>query len=396
MRYDVIVVGCGVAGPVVARIVARAGYSVLLIERKTEIGPPKRCAEGVEVDVMKSNDIPLDDRFINRHIFGPSFHSPGGYSFQVNFGKPLGMVIERKIFDKFLAYYAAQAGADIMPKTEARALLRKNGQISGVKVRHNGDSIDVDAEIIVAADGIESQVGKWAGIDTTLHPHDVDPSYEYEMVIDGIDFDPNFFHVYFGNEVAPRGYVWIFPKDEDRANVGVGINGDNAKTAKYYLDRWLDKNGVSRKKILEINVGGVPVGEPLREPVKQNVVVVGDAARQLFFGGGIAESIRAAAIAGKWVAKSLEEEDTSLLMNYAREWWETRGNKLANTISVRRAFERLSDDDMDAIIRAMETVDVQKLVGNEQQIVLKALIKNPRLLTRPNALRMLNELRKIA
>ena len=31
----------------------------------------------------------------------------------------------------------------------------------------------------------------------------------------------------------------FFPKDEDRANVGVGIAGNCEKTAKYYLDKFI-------------------------------------------------------------------------------------------------------------------------------------------------------------
>lgn len=37
-KYDVVVVGSGIAGPIVARNVAKAGFSVLLIDKKWAIG----------------------------------------------------------------------------------------------------------------------------------------------------------------------------------------------------------------------------------------------------------------------------------------------------------------------------------------------------------------------
>ena len=46
-HYDVIVVGAGPAGSVAARTCTRRGLSVLLVEKRQEIGSPVRCAEGV-------------------------------------------------------------------------------------------------------------------------------------------------------------------------------------------------------------------------------------------------------------------------------------------------------------------------------------------------------------
>ncbi|EHR79506.1 digeranylgeranylglycerophospholipid reductase [Thermococcus litoralis DSM 5473] len=392
MRYDVVVVGSGIAGPIVARNVAKAGFSVLLIDKKPAIGTPKQCAEGISIKVFDKYDIPYDRRYINREIYGAKLYSPSGYELEMRYKEVSGVILERKVFDKMLAYYAAKAGADVLARTEALDVIRKDGKIAGIKAKHEDEPVEIYADIIVAADGVESTIARKAGINTYAPPHEFDSGYEYEMLIEG--FDPDLIHLWFGNEVAPRGYVWVFPKDEDRANVGIGINSDNPKTAKYYLDKWLEENNIPAKKLLEINVGVVPVGGFVKELAKDNVVVVGDAARQVnpMHGGGMAEAMEAGTIASKWIVKALEEENISLLQNYTKEWWEKDGKRLERVLKVRRVTEKLTDEDLDLFIQILSGADAEKIAGGDYIEVIKALLKHPKVLMSKRRIALLKEL----
>ena len=392
MRYDVVVVGAGIAGPIVARNIAKAGYSVLMIDKKWAIGTPKQCAEGISIKVFEKYNIPYDKRFINREIYGAKLYSPSGYELELRYKDVSGVILERKVFDKMLAYYAAKAGADVLARTEALDVIRKDGKVVGIKAKHEDEPIEIYAEVIVAADGVESTIARKAGINTYAPPHEFDSSYEYEMLIEG--YDPDLIHLWFGNEIAPRGYVWVFPKDEDRANVGIGINSDNPKTAKYYLDKWLKENNIPAKKLLEINVGVVPVGGFVKELVKDNVLVVGDAARQVnpMHGGGMAEAMEAGTIASKWIVKALEEENLSLLKNYTKEWWETDGKRLEKVLKVRRVTEKLTDEDLDLFIRALSGADAEKIASGDYAEVVKALLKHPKVLMSKRRLNLLKQL----
>ncbi|WP_297536267.1 NAD(P)/FAD-dependent oxidoreductase [Thermococcus sp.] len=392
MRYDVVVVGAGIAGPIVARNVAKAGYSVLMIDKKWAIGTPKQCAEGISIKVFEKYDIPYDKRFINREVYGAKLYSPSGYELELRYKEVSGVILERKVFDKMLAYYAAKAGADVLARTEALDVIRKDGKVVGIKAKHEDEPIEIYADVIVAADGVESTIARKAGINTYAPPHEFDSSYEYEMLIEG--FDPDLIHLWFGNEIAPRGYVWVFPKDEDRANVGIGINADNPKTAKYYLDKWLKENKIPAKKLLEINVGLVPVGGFVKELVKDNVLVVGDAARQVnpMHGGGMAEAMEAGTIASKWIVKALEEENLSLLQNYTKEWWETDGKRLEKVLKVRKVTEKLTDEDLDLFIQVLSGADTEKIASGDYTEVIKALLKHPKVLLSPRRIKLLKEL----
>jgi len=392
MKYDVVVVGAGIAGPIVARNVAKEGYSVLLIDKKSAIGAPKQCAEGINISVFEKHDIPYDKRFINREIYGARLYSPSGYTLEMRYNKVSGVILERKVFDKMLAFYAARAGADVLPRTEATDVIREEGKIIGIKAKKEGEPIEIRADILVAADGVESTIARKAGINTYAPPHEFDSAYEYEMLIEG--FDPDLIHLWFGNNVAPRGYVWVFPKDEDRANVGIGINSDNPMTAKHYLDKWLKENNIPFKKILEVNVGIIPVGGFLKELVKDNVLVVGDAARQVnpMHGGGMAEAMEAGTIASKWIVEALKEENFELLKNYTTEWWEKDGKRLERVLRVRKVVEHLTDEDLDVFIQTLSGIDAEKIAGGRYSEVIKALLKHPKVLMSPRRIALLKEL----
>ena len=375
-EYDVIVVGAGPAGSMAAKFAAKKA-SVLLVDKHREIGSPKRCGEGLGMNAFKEFDLSIDRRFINRDICGFAVYAPNGTSVEIKFNEVNGYIIERKIFDKFLASEAARAGADVLADAEA-ALLRHDERIVGVKV--NGE--EITADIIIAADGVESGIAREAGINTVLDPYDIYSCFEYEMV--GIDLDESdILYISLGNEIAPGGYMWIFPKDDDRANIGVGISGKEEKTARYYLDRFINSRPeLSKGGILEVNVGVVPVGGFLEELVRDNVMVVGDAARQVnpLHGGGIEEAMIAGRLAGETAGRSMERDDLKILKDYENEWWATQGKLMKKILKVRHMAEKLTDEDMNYLAGIWGGDDLVGLSSGNYTPAIKKIVGHPRLL----------------
>jgi digeranylgeranylglycerophospholipid reductase len=64
MDYDVVVVGAGPGGSMTARTLAESGASVLVVEKRPEIGMPVRCGEGTGVAGLKEMGIKPDPKFI--------------------------------------------------------------------------------------------------------------------------------------------------------------------------------------------------------------------------------------------------------------------------------------------------------------------------------------------
>ncbi len=382
--YDVVVVGAGPGGSSTARSAAEHGAEVLLLEKRSEIGAPKRCGEGLSVRALAELGIEAHPRWCVNGIWGAKIVAPGGKSLEVRYPEQVGWVIERKMFDKHLALLAARAGAEVRARCEVVGVLKQGSRVTGVVVESGGERFEVEAKVVVAADGVESKVARWAGINSLHRLEDVDSAYQYEMVVELEDSD--MLELYFGNSIAPRGYVWVFPKGEDVANVGIGIGGNVSQgTAKAYLDRWIANSRYRGGSVIEVNAGAVPVGAPLEKLVGDGIMLVGDAAHQVnaIHGGGVFEATFAGRIAGRVAAEAVRQGDASerFLSRYAEEWRSLRGEALARIYRLRRAVEKLSDDDLNYLAEVLEPEDVVAFANGERLGKLaKILMRKPHLI----------------
>ena len=296
--YDVLVIGAGPAGSIAAKTAAEKGLDVLLIEKRQEIGDPVRCAEGTSKEYLRKH-VGIDKRWVCADLKGSRIYSPDGTKIEMSeeiAGAEVGYVIERKVFDRALAEQAAKAGAEVRVKTRATSLLIEDDFVKGARLMHLGKEYDVRAKIVIGADGVESKVGRWAGIDTSLKPIDIETCAQY--LVAGVDIDQQYCEFYIGNEIAPGGYVWVFPKGEGKANVGIGVLGN--KTGKFkprpvdYLNTFMEKR-FPDAKIIEMVFGGVPVSGCIEKTSANGLMLVGDAARQSdpVTGGGILNAMEA-------------------------------------------------------------------------------------------------------
>ena len=152
-------------------------------------------------------------------------------------GNKVGYILDRKFFDRELVWKAAEAGADVAVKTRASSPIMENGCVKGAKVECCGKVTQVTADVVIAADGVESKFSRWCGIETTVPLRDIMSSVQYVMA--DVDIDEHSTVFYLGNEIAPEGYLWVFPKGKRTANVGIGISGKKSgegHRAKDYLD----------------------------------------------------------------------------------------------------------------------------------------------------------------
>jgi len=384
--YDVIVAGGGPGGSSVAKSLAEAGHSVLMLEKRQEIGAPKRCGEGLSVASAEAiGDIPAS--CICRKINGAKVYSPDRHSIVLDFGaKSMGCVVERKMLDKWLAFEASRAGATVIAKSEVTGVIRKGGRMAGVRaIVNGGEEREIACRVLVAADGIESTVARKAGLDTSGRLADIDSGFQYEMCNLRLEDDRKI-TLYFGNSIAPRGYIWIFPKGKDIANVGIGT-ALSERPPKFYLDAFIDANPsiFSGSSIIEVNSGGIPVGGLLDDMVADGLVAVGDAAHQVnpIHGGGLKEATIAGRIASRVISKGLKSGDLSkkALSEYNRLWWEERGKKLKKVEKLRNVVEKLTDDDLNMLARELKGETLMELSrGNKLAAVAKVLMKKPSLI----------------
>src|SRR3990167_1040686 len=109
MRYDAIVAGAGPAGSTAARLLAREGASVLLLDR-ARFPRDKPCGGGVTLRAAAVQDIDLSP-VVERTVYGVRFSLRLGPSFDRRHGEPLSYMTQRRRLDEFLAERAAESGA---------------------------------------------------------------------------------------------------------------------------------------------------------------------------------------------------------------------------------------------------------------------------------------------
>ena len=380
-KTDVLVVGAGPAGCVAAREAAAGGngLDVLLIERDRAIGAPVRCAEGVGGAGLREFLDPTGADWVSRRITKVIFWAPDDTEVRVAEGD-VGYVLDRTRFEPVLADEARRAGAEVLIRTEACGMVRGDG---GWKVRLAGPrgEQEIRAKIVIGADGVESMVGRWAGLDTRVASRDMESCAQY--VVSNIAFDPDAIYLHFTGRWAPGGYGWIFPKSVGVANVGLGMVAlkSDGRNAQQYLDEYV-KRYFPQGTVVGLTVGGVIAATTVKRTTTDGVMLAGDAAHMInpLSGGGIVNAMKAGRLAGRHAAASLAERDTSArrLQRYHDDWMALLGDDHLKYYRLKEALNKLDDAFFNKLARTVNAIPLEKRTLG--RIFAHALVNHPQLI----------------
>ena len=363
-NYDVIVVGGGPAGSMAAIEVAKAGYSVCILEKDRDIGMPVRCGEAIGNQGLTQFFKPKKE-WIAAEIKSANLISPNRKNIEVPFTHETGFILNRRIFDYDLSRIAVENGAEVYTKCYVKELILDNEKkyVEGVVVNYFDKEIKIYSKVVIGADGVESRVGRWAGIKTTVKIKDMESCIQYSVA--NIHVKKTQMTMYVGKKYAPGGYLWIFPKGDGFANIGIGISGKYSKhkSSKKYLDDFIE-NYYPEVSILSTVCGGVSCPKPNKEPINNGVILVGDAAHQInpMTGGGIASGMRGGQIGGQIVCQALDKKDysKSFLAIYPKKMFKVFGNNHNRYYRIKEAIHQLGDDDFNYIADKVENIPVEK------------------------------------
>jgi len=274
---------------------------------------------------------------------------------------------------QYMAAQAAEAGAHIRVREEVQSI--KRNVDSSMLVKTSRD--EYKANIVIGADGYDSTVARNMDI---KEKSEAIPTVQYTMVNCKLEHK-NSVRFFLGNEIAPKGYAWIFPKGEKLVEVGLGVRGVPAKK---YLDsfvRRFDKE-LGSGQVIDFRGAPVPIGGMIKRNIIDNTILVGDAAGTVIplTGAGIHSSIVAGLIAGEVAAAASSEGNYSKdrLEEFNNRYNEDWGSRIRKSFKVMQAIENLSDDELNMLQELLNENDILDLAnGVDIKKVGTKLLKHP-------------------
>lgn len=363
-HLDVIVIGAGPAGGSAARELAKRGKKVLLIERSQEIGQPNYSTAATPKETMEIFSLP---REIASASWDRVVFSTGAETVTWQFDEVKGYVLDFAKLRKFLAKDAAQGGAAIMVGTAVYDVVDDGILFAGVSYRGIGGEGFVRAKVIVDATGHYEFANSMFHFNEKLSGQ-FGEAIEFQMT--GMpDHLRTTLTFYFGSRVIPSGYAWIFPMGDGReAKIGVGRHG-LAPDMSPLLEMQREFIGFLKKlpsfasmEPTEVHAGGAYVDGGAKVQVVKNLLLVGDAARQInpVAGEGIRHALMAGRLAAEAIVESLKGEacDQRVLAASYQTKWKKQFSRpwLLSMIFCKFLYHELNDNGLRDFIRALQRV----------------------------------------
>jgi len=365
LQCDVVVVGAGPAGSMAARAVAEGGVDVVILEEHPVAGTPVYCAEGLSMEGIRDSGLEAVPPYVSQQVSKVRVFAPDGGFVDLTSNDWTGYALNREVFDKALADNAVKAGARLIVETRATGVIKKGGKVVGVMAVNRGEPVEVQAKVVIGADGHWSIIRRSAGLERYF------PDYVScaQYVLGGLDLENSSVNEFWiGERFAPGGYAWVFPKSREVANVGLGVRVKHTKPAAEYLKDWVASDPrFMDAKILKTNGGICPVSGQLDKIVDDGLMLVGDAAGQLIpmTGAGIHSGIEAGKMAGRVAAEAVKAGDVSAmrLSAYKEEFDRYWGKRIKDSGRVLLMLDKFSDEDLNILAQVVTNEDIISLTN---------------------------------
>lgn len=350
---DVLIVGGGPAGLAAAEVAAKQGARTLVLERQNEIGYPVHTSGGSWISDMRALKVP-------EHLYHPVqkiyFISPQR-EISLYYEQAVCCVIDVRGFYQHLAGRAVAAGARIHVRHTVEQTLLENGRVQGVTAKtHTGERVTLTAPVTIDASGFARHIGVRTEMGSAFRRYGYGAEYDL--------YAPNYpqdeLYLIMGNQFAPRGYAWAFPRGNGRVRLGVGVlHPDCDDDARIYLDRIIHELPQFRAKFkdaspIEYHTGLFPSEGAMERFSRDGLLLAGDAGGHgsTLVGEGIRFAIYAGQMAGQVAAEAVHASDTSakFLGRFDKQWRARFGREMDISYMINKRIATYTDEQWDGAL----------------------------------------------
>jgi len=384
--WDVVVIGAGPGGGAAALHCARLGLRTLVIEDHGEIGTPVHCGECLSALAVENLELDLPEEVIALRVDGIRILFPDGTKRQLT--EP-GYVLQKHLFEQWLVDCAVEEGARLNLShrlTSMERVLDDDDRFSHWNLAGTGDGFPLTTRLVIDASGVAAVGSRLTG---STEQVEVIAGFQYEMTDVAND---GYLDFYIWPEYAPHGYVWMIPKEEGRANVGLVTT--EKKGAVKFLNSFIEHTYLKEnpkvnppwreggRKVRPFG-GTIPISGPRTSTVEDGLILIGDAAgfTSPLFEGGSHLALKSGGYAAQVAAKALAAGDArrGSLLEYER-LWKAEFPPYHKILRGKKALYALSDDELSAMARCLPDEMNGMSPLSKLMVGLRLLRHSPRLL----------------
>ena len=387
--YDVIVAGGGLAGTITAQSISHysnQNLKILVIDRNTEFLPGRKSLAGwvcgdacskEAVDFMSEKiKVQWTRPEIEHDVKGVMAFSPDNET-SIPFDGA-GYMLNRVKLPEIQNERCKKAGIEFEFEINLTGLIYDGQQVVGIEGVDNKTKqpYKKTCKIVVDTTGVTSVLRNGlknsTKVEKRIDRRDLESTGREIMYFEPEqenlkEFDPDYCIIHLDQDIAPGGYGWVFPKADNKVNIGLGVEKslldrrnkrlgkkDNVQTLmKEYLERnSVIKNPKLSEDVEDVNnntgVFQVSVRRQNDCMVSGGYMLVGDSAwmPKPIDAGGIGPALIAGTIVGKNVVEALEANDASeaSLWQYNLDFIKEYGYKTAGLELFRRLVQQMSNE----------------------------------------------------
>jgi digeranylgeranylglycerophospholipid reductase len=358
----------------------------MLIEDHSAIGTPVHCGECISDLACDNLNLDLPEHVISKRVHGIRVIFPDGTEKCLT---EEGYVLEKHLFERWIADKAVEAGASmhLSHKLSSMDRVEEDGRFVGWKCDGKGEQFPIQAKVVIDASGVAAVCSKVVNIDedTPLNTMGkVVAGMQYELLEVPTD---GYLDFYIWPKYAEKGYLWMIPKCDGRANVGL-VTEDRPRTKKA-LDEFI---GITHFKELEqvpppwkekgnpAFGGTIPISGPFENTHYDGLMLIGDAAgfTSPLFEGGSHLALKSAVYAAETAAAAIAEDDVSAerLAIYAK-LWKDEFPPYDKILRGKNALFDLTDDEMSVMARCFPDEMSDMGASGKAMVGLRLLSRRP-------------------